>query len=118
MPVTIAPYQLSASDELLADLKQRLQRTRWPQSFPEQGWDYGTNTEYMKSLVDYWINDFDWRKQEAEINQYPHYKADVDGLGVHFMHIPGRGPNPTPLCMLHGYPWSCLLYTSPSPRDS
>ena len=116
MPVTIEPYQLSASDELLADLKQRLQRTRWPQSFPEQGWDYGTNTEYMKSLVDYWINEFDWRKQEAEINQYPHYKADVDGLGVHFMHIPGRGPNPTPLCMLHGYPWSWATFLRIIPR--
>ncbi|MCH2125672.1 MAG: epoxide hydrolase [Pirellulaceae bacterium] len=110
MSVRITPYELNVPDELLTDLHDRLRRTRWPQSFPEQGWDYGTNTDFMRSLVDYWLNDFDWRKQEAAINQYEHFKAQVDDVGVHFMHIPGKGPDPTPLLMLHGYPWSWATF--------
>lgn len=110
MAISISPYQLNVPQETLDDLHDRLQRTRWPQSFNEQGWDYGTNTQYMMELVDYWLNQFDWRKQEALINQYEHFKAQVDDVGVHFMHIPGKGPNPMPLCMLHGYPWSWATF--------
>ena len=136
MPLSIAPYQLHYPQSHLDDLHDRLGRTRWPQSFPEQGWDYGTNTEYMRELVHYWRDEFDWRKQEAHINQYEHFKAtvpcqlgvdahtgesvasipadstgdDAFDVGVHFMHIPGRGPNPTPLLMLHGYPWSWATF--------
>ena len=106
----IEPYQLNVPQDVLDDLQARLRRTRWPQSFPEQGWDYGTNTEYMRELVDYWMSDFDWRKQEAHINQYEHFKAQQDDIGVHFMHIRGRGPEPTPLLMLHGYPWSWATF--------
>ena len=110
MATSIQPFELAVPQSDLDDLKDRLRRTRWPQSFDEQGWDYGTNTAYMKELVDYWINEFDWRRQEAHINQYPQYKADVDGIGVHFMHIPGKGPNPRPLCMGHGSPWSWATF--------
>ena len=106
MAITITPMKVQVPQTVLDDLRQRLERTRWPQSFPDMGWDYGTNTDYMKELVDYWLTRFDWRQQEARINQYPHYKAQVDDVGVHFMHIPGKGPNPMPLFMMHGYPWS------------
>jgi len=104
MSIAISPMKVHVPDSLLDDLRQRLERTRWPQSFPEMGWDYGTNTEYMRELVDYWLHTFDWRAQEERINRYPHYKAQVDDIGVHFMHIPGKGPNPMPLFMMHGYP--------------
>jgi len=106
----IDPFSVQVPEEDLDDLRDRLRRTRWPRSFPQMGWDYGANTEYMKELVSYWLEGFDWRAREAEINRYPHFKADVDGIGVHFMHIPGRGPDPTPLCMLHGYPWSWATF--------
>ena len=102
----IEPMQVAVPDAVLADLRERLMRIRWPRSFPEMGWDYGTNTEYMRELVDYWLDGFDWRQQEARINRFPHYKADVDGTGVHFMYVEGRGPDPMPLFMMHGYPWS------------
>lgn len=55
----------------LDDLRRRLENTRWPQSFPAMGWEYGTNTEYMRELVDYWLHGFDWRAQEEQINQLP-----------------------------------------------
>ena len=106
MAITITPMKVDVPQAVLDDLKQRIRNTRWPQSFPDMGWDYGTNTEYMKELADYWVNTFDWRKQEARINQYPHFKAQVGDVGVHFMHIKGKGPNPMPLLMMHGYPWS------------
>ena len=112
----IEPYQLDVPQTVMDDLQDRLRRTRWPQSFPEQGWDYGTNTQYLQELVDYWIHQFDWRAQEAHINQYDHFKAQCDDVGVHFMHIPGRGPNPTPLLMLHGYPWSWATFLRIIPK--
>ena len=73
MGISIAPMKVQVPQAVLDDLRQRLEHTRWPQSFPDMGWDYGTNTEYMKELVDYWLNRFDWRKQEERINQYPHF---------------------------------------------
>ena len=104
--VQIEPMEVRVPQDVLDDLKQRLARTRWPRSFPEQSWDYGTNTDYLKELVDYWLNTFDWRKQEERINRYPHFKAQVDDVGVHFFVAKGKGPNPMPLFMMHGYPWS------------
>ncbi|MEO1996632.1 MAG: epoxide hydrolase N-terminal domain-containing protein, partial [Planctomycetaceae bacterium] len=77
----IEPYQVNVAQDVLDDLQDRLRRTRWPQSFPEQGWDYGTSTEYMRELVDYWIHQFDWRRQESHINQYDHFKAQYDDVG-------------------------------------
>ena len=82
----------------------------WPGSggpeIPGSGWDYGTNLGYMKGVVDYWLNTYDWRKEEARLNQFPQFKADVGGLGIHFIRAEGKGPDPMPLLMLHGYPWS------------
>jgi len=106
MSVRIEPMRINVPEQQLNDLIHRLKNVRWPQYFDGMDWDYGTNTEYLKELVDYWINDYDWRAQEAKFNQYDHYKAKVDDVGVHFIHIPGKGPNPMPLFMMHGYPWS------------
>ena len=98
--------KIDVPQDVLDDLKERLSRIRWPNQIPDSGWDYGTNLDYMQELVDYWLTKYDWRKEEARLNQYPHYKADVDGLGIHFIHEKGKGPNPMPLILLHGYPWS------------
>ena len=113
--IKIEPMEVAVPDAVLADLRERLERIRWPQSFPEMGWDYGTNTEYMRELLDYWLHKFDWREQEARINQFPHFKADVDGIGVHFMHVEGKGPDPMHLFMMHGNPrsWATMLRIMP-----
>ena len=85
--ILVDPYTLRVSDELLDDLHDRLRRTRWPQSFPEMGGDYGTTTDYMKGLVDYWLNEFDWRAKEDGINQCPQSKAAVTGNAAPILHI-------------------------------
>src|SRR4029077_17978993 len=70
------------------------------------GWDYGANLNYIKNLVDYWKKQFDWRKQEKLLNTFSHFIVNIDGLNIHFIHERGKGPNPTPLIITHGWPSS------------
>ena len=102
----VEPFKIHVPDEVLSDLHERLARTRFPSEIPGSGWDYGTNLAYLKQLVEYWRDRYDWRKHEAELNRLAHFKADVDGLGLHFVHEQGRGPNPMPLLLSHGWPGS------------
>lgn len=100
------PFQIEVSQAVLDDLQQRLSRTRWTDEVDGAGWDYGTNLDYLRNLVDYWRHQFDWRTCEVMLNQYPQFRADIDGIGVHFVHVRGRGPNPLPLVITHGWPSS------------
>ncbi len=102
----ILPFQVNIPDSAIEDLKKRLARTRWPDEVPGTGWDYGADLAYLKELTEYWRSGFDWRAQEREINSFQHYRADVDGLGIHFIHERGKGPNPIPLIITHGWPGS------------
>jgi pimeloyl-ACP methyl ester carboxylesterase len=97
---------IHVSDDQLADLYNRLKATRWPLDAGNDDGFYGVKRNYLKELVDYWINKFDWRKSECAINAYEHYKVNVDGVPVHFMRKPGKGPNPVPLILSHGWPWT------------
>ena len=97
-------FKIDISDSVIEDLKARLSRTRWPDELPDTGWDYGSNLEYVKELVEYWRTTFDWRAQEDLINSFSHFKTEVDGLGIHFIHQKGKGPNPMPLVVTHGWP--------------
>lgn len=105
-PFGLDPCPIHVSDELLADLKLRLKSTRWPLDAGNEDWFYGVSRNYLEGLVDYWINEFDWRKSEQAINAYEHYKVNVNGVPVHFMRKPGVGPNPIPLILSHGWPWT------------
>jgi pimeloyl-ACP methyl ester carboxylesterase len=102
--MTIQPFTIDIPQPVLDDLRRRLARTRWPAEVEGVGWDYGTNFVYMKDLANYWQNQFDWRKQEAKLNQFSHFKADVDGVSIHFIHERGKGLNPTPIILTHGWP--------------
>ena len=102
MPVQ--PYKIEIPDSVLDDLKARLERTRWPDELPGTGWDYGSNLDYVKELVEYWRTKFDWHAQEKLINSFSHFKSEVDGLNIHFIHEKGKGPNPMPLVITHGWP--------------
>ena len=102
----IRPFEIHVSDEVLDDLNRRISATRWPDELPGTGWDYGSNLSYIKELAEYWRSDFDWRAQEQLINSFRHFKADVDGLGIHFIHERGKGPDPMPLVITHGWPGS------------
>jgi len=105
MPITSPqPFTLAAPQAALDDLRARLAATRWPDEIDGAGWDYGTSLAYLRELAAYWQGGFDWRKQEAALNAFPHYRLDVDGLGLHIIHQRGRGPNPIPLILTHGWP--------------
>ena len=102
--MAVEQFKIDISDSVIEDLKARLSRTRWPDELPDTGWDYGSNLEYVKELVEYWRTAFDWRAQEDLINSFSHFKTEVDGLGIHFIHQKGKGPNPMPLVVTHGWP--------------
>lgn len=97
-------FKVSVSQQVLDDLKSRLQNTRWPGEAEGSGWHFGTSEAYLKELVQYWLTSYDWRKQEAELNKYPQYIADVNGVRVHFQYIKGKGKNAKPLVLTHGWP--------------
>ncbi len=71
---------------------------------PNSGWDYGSNLAYIKELTEYWCTAFDWRAQEAALNRFAHFRTTIDGMGIHFIHERGQGPNPMPLIITHGWP--------------
>src|SRR5450755_373933 len=100
----IESFTMNISQATLDDLHNRLTHTRWPDEIEGAEWDYGTNLDYLKSLVSYWQNQFDWRAQEARLNQFAQFRAEVDGLGIHFIHERGKGPHPLPLILTHGWP--------------
>jgi pimeloyl-ACP methyl ester carboxylesterase len=100
------PFRIAASDAALADLRERLARTRFPDEIPDSGWTYGTNLGYLRELVAYWRDRYDWRAAETALNRFPHFKARVGDLGIHFIHRRGTGPNPLPLLITHGWPGS------------
>src|SRR5215212_11214511 len=102
--MSVKSFKIQIPATVLEDLQERLERTRWPDEIRGAGWDYGTNLDYMKSLVDYWHNQFDWRAQEAKLNQLAQFRADVNGFGIHFIHERGKGSNPLPIILSHGWP--------------
>jgi len=106
MATRIEPFRVAFSDAALKDLADRLAHTRLPGEIPDTGWEYGTNLTYLRELLDYWRAKYDWRKHEAELNRFSHFRADIDGLGIHFIRADGRGPNPKPLLLVHGWPGS------------
>lgn len=106
----VTPFEINIPQSALDDLQRRLQNTRWPDEAPNSGWTMGTNLAYMKSLAHYWQHEYDWRVHEAKLNQFNHFKADVNGVNIHFIHERGKGPNPTPILLLHGWPDSFYRY--------
>ena len=100
----VKAFKIDVEDTVLDDLRRRLETVRWPDQIPNSGWDYGSNLDYLKGLVEYWRSGFDWRAQEAKLNLFHHFKSQVDGLDIHFIHERGQGPDPIPLVITHGWP--------------
>jgi len=109
-------YVLRVGDEAIADLRRRLAATRLPDQAPGAPWAYGADVGYLAGLLDYWRDGFDWRAQEARLNAFPNYKAPLQGIDLHFLHVPGKGPNPRPLLLLHGWPGSVFEFLDIVPR--
>jgi pimeloyl-ACP methyl ester carboxylesterase len=108
--MSVDQFEVSVTQDTLVDLHGRLAATRWPDEVSEAGWDYGANLAYMRELVDYWRDGFDWRAQEKAINRLGHFRAEVDGFGIHFIHEHGKGPDPMPLVLTHGWPDSFFRF--------
>lgn len=104
-------FQVSIPQETIDDLRTRLRATRWPADLDETDEYYGTSSAYMKELVDYWANEFDWRAAERKLNEWNQYRVVVDGTPVHFIKEAGKGPAPIPLILSHGWPWSYREWT-------
>jgi pimeloyl-ACP methyl ester carboxylesterase len=106
----LRPFRLEVSDEVLKDLRERLTRSRFPGEVRDSGWTYGTNLAYLKELVAYWLDGYDWRQHEVRINAWPQFLTAVDGADLHFLHVRGTGPQPLPLLLSHGWPGSIVEF--------
>jgi pimeloyl-ACP methyl ester carboxylesterase len=102
----LTPFELRVPDEALEDLRARLTRARLPDEPPLEPWSTGTSVAYMRALADYWRDRFDWRAQEARLNAFRQFTAPIDGIDLHLICEEGRGPDPMPLLISHGWPGS------------
>jgi microsomal epoxide hydrolase len=114
--MTPKPFRLEVPDSAIADLKTRLALTRFPDAAPGEPWAFGASVDYMRDLVGYWKDKFDWRAQEAALNAFPQFKVPLHDIDVHYLHAPGKGPNPYPLLLLHGWPGSVFEFLDIIPR--
>ena len=104
------PFAIQVPDEVLADLRARLDRVRWPDEAPGAGWAYGTDLAYLKQLVAFWREGYDWRANEARLNAYRQFTVPIADVDLHFIHEPGLGPDPLPLLISHGWPGSVVEF--------
>jgi microsomal epoxide hydrolase len=116
MTMTPRPFAIRVDDSVLADLRARLTRVRWPDEVPGGGWGYGTDLAYMKTLVAYWRDGYDWRVHEERLNRLPQFTLPLGGIELHFIHARGVGPRPLPLLLSHGWPGSIVEFEAIIPR--
>ena len=105
----IRPFQVHIPEEALADLRRRLEHTRFPTPAPDDSWEYGTPVSYLRDMVDRW-REFDWRAVEKRINAVPQFQTEIDGQTVHFVHVRSAEPDATPLLLTHTYPGSFVEF--------
>jgi microsomal epoxide hydrolase len=106
----LTQFQLNIPDNVLQDLQERLSRARLPDEPPLEAWSTGTSVAYMQRLIGYWRNGFDWRAQEAMLNRFRQFTVPLEGIEVHFIHEHGKGPDPMPLLLSHGWPGSVVEF--------
>ena len=112
----IRPFKIEVPDAALADLRERLARTRWPDQIPGTGWEYGIPIDYLRELVEYWRDSYDWRTHEAALNRFDHHRADIDGQPIHFLHARSPHTDALPLLVTHGWPGSIVEFLDAIPR--
>ena len=109
-------FRLDVPDDVLDDLRARLDRVRWPDEAPGSGWSHGTELAYLRGLVEHWRTAYDWREQERSFNRLSQYTVPIGGVDLHFVHEPGVGPDPLPLLLVHGWPGSVWEFHELIPR--
>lgn len=108
--MTPRPFQIHVPDDVLQDLRTRLERVRWPDEPPQEPWSTGTSVSYLQQLVRYWRDKFDWRAQESMLNRFRQFTVPLAGIDLHFIYEEGRGPKPMPLLLSHGWPGSVVEF--------
>jgi hypothetical protein len=108
--VRIEPFAIEVPDATLADLRARIRSTRWPDPSPEPAWEQGTDLDFLRGIVAYWADGFDWRVQEGWLNSFAQFRAEIDGLRIHFVHERAAGGPGIPLILTHEWPSSFVEY--------
>jgi epoxide hydrolase len=106
----IRPFRIAIPQDDLDDLADRLHRSRWPDELPGVGWSRGVPLAYLQQLAAYWRDGYDWRRQEARLNELPQFTTTIDGQTVHFLHVRSPEPGALPLLVTHGYPSSIVEF--------
>ena len=106
----VTPFRIEIPDADLLDLRERLQRTRWPEVETVEDRSQGVPLAYMRELCAYWASDYDWRATEARLNALPHFRTEIDGLGIHFIHVRSPHPSALPVVITHGWPGSVVEF--------
>ena len=102
----IHPFTVHVSDDEIADLRNRLAGTRWPEAEPVDDWTQGIPLSYVQELCAYWATEYDWRRFEAAVNAYDNFITEIDGVDIHFMHVRSPHAEATPMVLSHGWPGS------------
>ena len=110
MVPALHPFRIDIPEAQLADLRQRLNRTRWPEPETVTDWSQGIPLAYVRELCGYWGDGYDWRATERRLNGIPQFTTDIDGLSVHFLHVRSPHPGALPLVLTHGWPGSVVEF--------
>jgi pimeloyl-ACP methyl ester carboxylesterase len=108
--VMIDNFRIVIPEAALVDLRERLERVRWPAQLPGDGWQRGVPVAYLQRLTDYWLRSYDWRRWEARLNEYPQFTTRIDGQTIHFLHVRSPEPDAVPLILTHGWPGSVVEF--------
>ena len=106
----ITPFRIDVPETDLADLRERLQRTRWPEAETVTDWSQGVPLAYLQDLCRYWATGYNWRATEARLNALPQFRTEIDGLSIHFIHARSPHPDALPLIITHGWPGSVVEF--------
>jgi pimeloyl-ACP methyl ester carboxylesterase len=106
----IRPFSIEVPDAVLDDLRDRLQRTRWPEAELVDDWSQGIPLAYLREVCSYWATDYDWREREAALNRFDHFVTEIDGVDIHFIHQRSPHPDAMPLLLTHGWPGSVVEF--------
>jgi pimeloyl-ACP methyl ester carboxylesterase len=107
----VTPFRIDVPDSELRDLRERLRRTRWPERETVADWSQGVPLDYVRELCRYWADEYDWRATEARLNELPQFRTEIDGLGIHLLHVRSPRPDALPLVLTHGWPGSIVEFS-------
>ena len=116
MSESIEAFEIRVDDSILEDLHRRLVQTRFPDQIADTGWDYGIPVDYLRQLIEFWRDSYDWRSEESRLNGFEHFRTDIDGQRIHFIHARSVHPDARPLLLTHGWPGSFVEFLDVIPR--